>query len=109
VGPFGEVRAVTLAQLEALGYEGRASEALLPVETALDGIPAHALTAEEAFKLKQGRPVLLLPRQVETLRERLTGASRTVSAMADGKVAALCEMRAGRLDPVRIFHLDAGD
>ena len=109
VGPFDEARTVTLAQLEALGYEGRGSEALLPVETALDGIPALALTAEEAFKLKQGRPVVLLPRQVETLRERLPGASRTVSAMAGGKVAALCEMRAGRLDPVRIFHLDAGD
>jgi tRNA pseudouridine55 synthase len=82
---------------------------LLPVETALDGIPALALTAEEAFKLKQGRPIVLLPRQVETLRERLTGDSRTVSAMAGGKIAALCEMTAGRLNPVRIFHLDAGD
>jgi tRNA pseudouridine55 synthase len=109
VGPFTEARTVTLAELEALIYEGRGSEALLPVETALDGIPALALTAEEAFKLKQGRPIVLLPRQVETLRERLSGDSRTVSAMAEGKMAALCEMRAGRLNPVRIFHLDAGD
>ena len=109
VGPFDEASAVTLAELERLVYEGRGSEALLPVETALDGIPALALTTEEAFKLKQGRPVVLLPRQVETLRDRLLGESRTVSAMAEGKLTALCEMRAGRLEPVRVFHLDAGD
>ena len=109
VGPFTEAAAVTLAELERLVYEGRGQEALLPVETALDGIPALALTAEEASRLKQGRPIVLLPRQVETLRGRLQGDSRVVSAMAEGKLAALCEMRAGRLEPVRVFNLDAGD
>jgi hypothetical protein len=29
--------------------------------------------------------------------------------MAEGRLAALCEMRAGRLEPVRVFNLDAGD
>jgi len=109
LGPFGEDRTVTLAELERLVYEGRGSEVLLPVETALDGIPALALTAEDASRLKQGRAIVLLPRQVETLSERLSGDERTVSAMAGGKLVALCEMRAGRLDPVRVFHLDAGD
>jgi tRNA pseudouridine55 synthase len=109
VGGFTEAGTVTLAELERLVYEGRGSEALLPVETALDGIPALALTDEEAFRLKQGQPVVLLPRQVETLRERLSGEQRTVSATAGGKMVALCEMRAGRLNPVRVFNLDAGD
>jgi len=108
VGPFVEAGTVTLADLERLVYEGRGSEALLPVETALDGIPALALTDEDAARLKQGRAIVLLPRQVETLRERL-GDQRTVSAMAGGRLVALCEMRAGRLDPVRVFNLDAGD
>ena len=109
VGGFQEAQTVTLADLERLVYEGRGPEALLPVETALDGIPAHALTDEEAFRLKQGRAIVLLPRQVETLRERLFGDSRTVFAVAEGRIVALCEMRAGRLDPVRVFNLDAGD
>jgi tRNA pseudouridine55 synthase len=109
VGPFLETGTVTLADLERLVYEGRGSEALLPVETALDGIPALALTDEDAARLKQGRAIVLLPRQVETLRERLPGEQRTVSAMAGGRLVALCEMRAGRLDPVRVFNLDAGD
>jgi tRNA pseudouridine55 synthase len=109
VGPFAEATAVTLAELEELVYEGRGSEALLPVETALDGIPALALAPEEAFALKQGRSVVLLPRQVETLRPQFSEGSRTVSAVSDRGLVALCEMRAGRLNPVRVFNLDAGD
>lgn len=108
VGGFDMSRAVTLAQLEGLVYEGRGSEALLPVSTALDGIPAHAVTAEEAFRLRQGRDVVLLPRQVEALTPRLD-ESRTVSATSGDQVVAICEMRAGRLNPVRVLHPDAGD
>jgi len=108
VGGFDEGRAIPLAELERLVYDGRGSEALLPVSTALDGIPAYAVTAEDAFRLRQGRDVVLLPRQVEALRSRL-GDDRTVSAMEGGRVVALCEMRAGRLNPVRVLHPDAGD
>ena len=32
-------------------------------------------------------------------------ASRTVSATSDGRIVALCEMRAGKLSPTRVFHL----
>lgn len=109
VGVFDEARAVTLAQLEALVYEGRGLEALLPVSTALDGIPAHAVSDEDAFRLRQGRDVVLLPRQVEALRDQLVEGARTVSAMSRDQVVAICEMRAGRLNPVRVLHPDAGD
>jgi tRNA pseudouridine55 synthase len=104
VGAFTEAAAISLELLEDLCHRGAALEALLPVETALDDIPALAMTAEDAFRLTQGRPVVLLPRQVEQLKERL-GASRTVSAMHGGNIVALCEMRAGRLNPTRVFHL----
>ena len=105
VGPFNEASAVTLELLEQLCDRGAALEALAPVETALDDIPVLALTNEEAFSLTQGRSVVLIPRQVEALKARLKPAARTVSAMAEGKIVALCEMRAGRLNPVRVFHL----
>jgi tRNA pseudouridine55 synthase len=65
-----------------LSYEARLSEALLPVETALDDIPALAVTDEDAFRLAQGRAIVLLPRQVETLKAELTPGDRTVSAMS---------------------------
>jgi tRNA pseudouridine55 synthase len=105
VGPFAIDRAVGLERLEELCHRGNALEVLLPVETALDDIPALAVTDEDAFRLTQGRSVVLLPRQVETLKARL-GASRTVSALSGNRIVALCEMRAGRLNPTRVFHLD---
>jgi tRNA pseudouridine55 synthase len=116
VGPFGEASAISMENLEDLIHKGRGSEALLPVETALDDIPALAVTTEDAFRLKQGRSIVLLPRQVEQLRPLLTprtiggqDASRTVLATSGGRAAALCEMRAGRLSPTRVFHLDSGE
>ncbi len=110
VGRFSADSAVTLEMLEDLGHKARQSEALLPVETALDDIPELAVTAEDAFRLKQGRSIVLVPRQVEAVKARLKPGSRTVSAMAGGVIVALCEMRAGRLEPARVFHLDqSGD
>jgi len=110
VGRFDAASAVTLEFLEDLGHKARQSELLLPVETALDDIPELAVTAEDAFRLKQGRPIVLVPRQVEAVKARLKPGSRTVSAMAGGVIVALCEMRAGRLEPARVFHLEqSGD
>ena len=110
VGGFTEENAVTLELLEDLGHKARQLEALLPVKTALDDIPELAVTAEDAFRLKQGRPIVLVPRQVEAVKARLKPGCRTVSAMAGGVVVALCEMRAGRLEPSRVFHLEkSGD
>ena len=103
VGPFGEDRAITLENLENLSHKAALPEVLLPVETALDDIPALAVTAEDAFRLAQGRPIVLVPRQVETLKARLSGGSRLVSAMDGDRLVALAEMRAGRLNPVRVF------
>jgi tRNA pseudouridine55 synthase len=105
VGAFTEQSAVTLDSLEDLGHKARQSEALLPVETALDDIPALAVTDEDAFRLKQGRSIVLVPRQVEAVKARLKPGSRTVSAMSAGVMVALCEMRAGRLEPSRVFNL----
>jgi tRNA pseudouridine55 synthase len=111
VGPFRQDRAVTLELLEDLCNRDGGSEVLLPVETALDDIPALAVTAEDAFRLSQGRPIVLLPRQVETLKARLSSpdgaspASRIVLAVRDGSAVSICEMRAGQLRPTRVFNL----
>ncbi len=104
VGRFTEADALPLASLGDLEYEALASKALLPVETALDDIPALAVTDEDAFRLAQGRSIVLLPRQVEALRDRLS-PSRIVSAMRGDRLVALGELRAGRVEPVRVFNL----
>ena len=67
VGPYGLAQAISLASLEAPGYTPRAH--LQPIETALDDIPALAITGEEASRLRQGREIVLLPHQVEAFRE----------------------------------------
>jgi tRNA pseudouridine55 synthase len=103
VGPFDEAVAKGLEVVEEMCHIGQALEVLLPVETALDDIPALAVTTEDAFRLTQGRSIVLLPRQVETLKAGLT-ASRIVSALHGTRIVALCEMRAGRLNPTRVFH-----
>ena len=105
VGPFSVKESITLDNLADLVHRAALLEALLPVETALDDIPVLAVTDEDAFRLRQGRPLVLLPRQVELLKPRIS-ASRAVSAMNGGRLVALCEMRAGQLSPTRVFHLD---
>jgi len=105
VGPFSTQNAVTLDSLEEMVHRGAASEGLLAVATALDDIPELAVNEQDAFSLRQGRPIVLLPRQVETLKDRLTGGSRTVSAFQGQTLVALCQLRAGRLEPDRVFNL----
>jgi len=105
VGPFSTDNAVTLDILADLVHRDAALEGLLPVATALDDIPELAVTDQDAFSLRQGRPIVLLPRQVETLKGRLREGSRTVSAFQGQTLVALCEMRAGRLEPDRVFNL----
>ena len=105
VGPFSLENAVTLDSLEQMVHSGAASEGLLPVATALDDIPGLAVTDQDAFSLRQGRPIVLLPRQVETLKGQLRGDARTVSVFLDQTLVALCQLRAGQLQPDRVFNL----
>ncbi|HVZ99848.1 MAG TPA: tRNA pseudouridine(55) synthase TruB [Caulobacterales bacterium] len=112
VGPFTEAGSVPLDALQDLGHKGAASERLLPVETALADIPALAINGEDAFKLRQGRPIVLLPHVAEALkpkfRDRIVAgqdASRAAVALFQGKAVALGDVRAGKFKPTRVFHL----
>ena len=105
VGPFSVDNAVTLDFLTDLVHRDAASEGLLPVATALDDIPDLAVTDQDAFSLRQGRPIVLIPRQVETLKSRLRDGSRTVSAFQGQTLVALGQLRAGRFEPDRVFNL----
>ena len=105
VGPFNLQNAVTLDSLEEMVHRGAASEGLLPVATALDDIPELAVTDQDAFSLRQGRPIVLLPRQVETLKGQLQGDARTVSVFLGQTLVALGQLRAGRIEPDRVFNL----
>ena len=107
VGPFTLQTAVGLEFLEDLVHRGAASEGLLPVTTALDDIPDLAVTDEDALRLRQGRPIVLLPRQVDALRARLAPGVLVVSAVQGNEPVALCSLKAGRLEPDRVFNLQS--
>jgi tRNA pseudouridine55 synthase len=111
VGAFGEDRAFPLAKLEEMSDKPALEALLVPLETALDDIPALAIDGEAASRLRQGREIVLLPHQVEAFREMrrprvVNGedASRICLALEGGKAAALGEVRAGRFMPVRVFN-----
>jgi tRNA pseudouridine55 synthase len=104
VGPFTEAQAISLETLETLGHSLAASGQLLTVETALDDIPALALTEAEARRLRCGQAVGLISRMdLERVAHLESGA--VVCAMADGKPVALARFEAGDLRPVRVLNL----
>ncbi len=104
VGPFAEEDAISLDYLEELEQSARAAEALLPVETALDGIPALALTEMEASRLRSGQPISMLARNNA---ERIRGFENgdVLCAMAAGKLVAISRLEAGEIRPVRVLNL----
>ncbi|HSR71892.1 MAG TPA: tRNA pseudouridine(55) synthase TruB [Kiloniellales bacterium] len=104
VGPFTENDAISLESLEALGHSAAASQALLPVETALDDIPALALTESEAKRLRCGQPVSMLARaNRERIRDFDNGA--VVFTTSGGKPVALARYEAGDIHPLRVLNL----
>ena len=103
VGPFGENDMIPLEQLEALcnraaSGEGSLADALLPVETALDDIPALAVTRADAARLHRGQAVLLRGRDAPN-------CSGTVYVTVAGRLLALAEIGNGELIPKRVFNL----
>jgi tRNA pseudouridine55 synthase len=117
VGSFSADAAIQLSILEQMSDKAALDDTLVPLETALDDIPALAVTGEEASRLRQGREIVLLPHQVEAFREMrrprtVNGedASRICLALErvgqEDLAVALGEVRAGRFMPVRVFNQD---
>ncbi|WP_342626627.1 tRNA pseudouridine(55) synthase TruB [Reyranella massiliensis] len=96
-GPFREAAAISLPKLEALGHIPALFGALAPVATALDDIPALAVTEAQADRLRQGQPVLL------TRDAPPSGA--LVRAELGDRLVALVRSDGAALQPVRVFNL----
>ncbi len=103
VGPFVEEDMIPLEELESLCHraasgEGNLADALLPVETALDDIPALAVSRAEAARIHRGQAVLLRGRDAPNL-------SGTVYVTVAGRLLALAEVEHGEIVPKRVFNL----
>ncbi len=104
VGPFTEDDAISLESLESMGHSPAALEQVLPVETALDDIPALALSETEANRLRCGQAVSMVARaHRDRIRDLRNGA--IVFATSGGKPVALARYEAGGIHPVRVLNL----
>ena len=102
VGPFSEQQAIALDKLgEGDDTPPASPDLLLPVATALDDIPALALTEAEAGGLSNGRAISLV-----SLMGRIpsrTHPDGLVRAMAGTRVIGLCRLQDGWLKPERLL------
>ena len=103
VGSFTEKTMISLEDLEALCHRAAAGEAsladaIMPVETALDDIPALAISRADAARLTRGQAVLLRGRDAPNFRG-------TVYVTVSGQLLALAELDRGEIVPKRVFNL----
>ena len=101
VGPFHEEDAITVEDLrQAAEQDGPDSlmRFLLPVEAALDDIPALMVSPSDAAALNRGQPVLIRGRDAPIL-------SGAMYAICKGRIVALGEVEKGALRPTRVFNL----
>ena len=103
VSPFIESDMISLERLESLCHraaagEGNLADMLLPVETALDDIPALAVSPADAARLNRGQAVLLRGRDAAVIRG-------TVQVASGGQLVAIAEIDRGEIVPKRVFNL----
>jgi tRNA pseudouridine55 synthase len=102
VGPLLETDAIPLETLNEMGNSADGRDALMralrPVETALDGIPALAVSGSDAAELKRGKSIILRGRDAPI-------HSGLIYATSRGMLVALGEVERGELKPTRVFNL----
>jgi len=104
VGPFVENQAISLDSLESLGHSARLEEAVLPIMTVLDDIPALALTEVEAGNMRHGMPAPAMTVLGRTPDVKVT-QGETVIVMDGDAPLALARIEGGEIRPVRVLNL----
>ncbi len=107
VGHFTEEMAISLDEFEKIVQNSAPDQVLLPVETALDDIPALAMTAAEITRIRQGQSLKFLSRQDH---DRFASAGidencDLVLAVGDNQPVALLEKDGAALYPVKVFNI----
>jgi len=102
VGAFRAENAISLEALARIVEDDSLPQVLVPVTTALAGIPALAVTEPQAHRLRAGQPVLITP----ALLGEAVGDPATVRAMRAGELIALARLEGMELSPMRVFQTD---
>lgn len=89
VGPFGLDRAISLEKLDELSHSARAMDYLCPITTALDDIPAVAVSDQEADRIRCGQTLHLPMAKQGTIVLMCGEAPLAVAENTDGIVKSL--------------------
>ena len=100
VGAFQAENAISLEALARIVEDDSLPQVLVPITTALAGIPALAVTEPQALRLRAGQPVRITP----ALLGEAVGDPATVRAMRAGELIALARLEGMELSPVRVFQ-----
>ncbi|MGZ0187403.1 MAG: tRNA pseudouridine(55) synthase TruB [Alphaproteobacteria bacterium] len=108
VGPFRLDQGHELEYLKSLGRIDRVCPALLPVKTALDDIPALAISESEAADLRNGRAIRLLRKgdleRIEALGLNNEGGGGEFRVETRGDLVAIARFEAGEIKPARVLN-----
>jgi tRNA pseudouridine55 synthase len=110
LGPFQEKDAVGLETLTPFMHSPAAFAYLRPLSTALDGIPALAVTGSDTVRIRSGNPILIRANMFARMEEGFAGQGGLqgrVVFLRDQTEApvALAEIADGELRPFRVFQL----
>ena len=104
VGTFYEKDSILLDSLLALEHSRDKFKALLPVERALDDIPALSLSESGADRLRCGQSVSVTE-EASWLDEKPVKANELAYVTFNGKLLAIVTLQNNYLKPIRIFNL----
>jgi len=99
-GPFLESQSISLDKLGEFGHI--AASFVRPVATALDDIPALAVTEDEAQRLSRGQPIPV-PGPEAVRFSRSSPSETIVRAESSGRLVALVRIAEGMVRPVRVL------
>jgi tRNA pseudouridine55 synthase len=110
IGGFLEKDAVGLETLTPFMHSPAAFAYLKPLSTALDGIPALAVTGSDTVRLRSGNPILIRANLFARMKDGfaddggIQGRTVFLTDETDAPVA-LAEIADGELRPFRVFQL----
>jgi tRNA pseudouridine55 synthase len=110
IGGFLEKDAVGLETLTPFMHSPAAFAYLKPISTALDGIPALAVTGSDTVRIRSGNPILIRANLFARMKDGfadeggLQGQTVFLKDEMDAPVA-LAEIADGELRPFRVFQL----
>ncbi|MDE2133005.1 MAG: tRNA pseudouridine(55) synthase TruB [Alphaproteobacteria bacterium] len=113
VGGFCAADAIGLETLKGFMHSPAAFEHLRPIATALDGIPALAVTGPDAVRLRSGNPILIRANQFARITEAVPEGGdlqglTVFCSTGEGEPVALVALQAGELRPFRVFNFGTG-